>query len=142
MPSVPEQVGLSTVRARPVVALVKATAWTAATMAAVGLTYWLAWLFLSSPTVTVYTSLAGSSAQCHSLAEVVAGHDQGDAFDAGYITIGAASTAQAIDSACDEKRIGKLALVGLIAAPTLLIDVALLVAVRRRRDERFMKFAH
>jgi len=114
-------------------AVLKAAGWTTATVAAVGLTGWLAWLFLSNPTVTVYTSPSGSSAQCHSLAAVATGHDSSDGIDAGYITNGAAPTAAAIDAACDEKRIGKLGLVGLIAAPTTVIDVAFVRAVRRYR---------
>ncbi|HKT03934.1 MAG TPA: hypothetical protein VJT31_30770 [Rugosimonospora sp.] len=112
----------------------KALAWTTATVAAAGLTAWLGWLLFSTPTVTVYTSPSGSRATCHSLAAVAAGKDNGDdAYDAGYLTNGLAATAQAINTACDEKRIGKLVLVGLIAAPTTVIDVGLFAAMRRRR---------
>ncbi|HKE67470.1 MAG TPA: hypothetical protein VKB59_22935 [Micromonosporaceae bacterium] len=114
-------------------AVVRATAWTIATVAAIGLTGWLVFLFFSNPTVTVFTSPSGSSAQCHSLAAIATGHDSPDGIDAGYITNGAAATEQAIDAACDEKRIGKLTLIALIVAPTTIIDVAFVAAVRRYR---------
>src|SRR5690242_3601638 len=68
-----------------VAAMLKVLAWTAATVAAVSLTAWLAWLFLSSPTVVVYTSPSGSRAACHSLAALAAGKvPVDDAYDAGY----------------------------------------------------------
>jgi len=42
------------------------------------------------------------------------------------------TTYQSINTACDKKRIGRLALVGLIA-PVTVVDVALCAAVRLRR---------